>query len=63
MLTSKANSGVAAVSAAYSELFNDKAASKPNTYEVGPKPQICPWHTGAMSELCRNSSRAWMLER
>ena len=38
-------------------------ASRAKRYEFGPKPVICPLQTGAISDLCRNSSRAWILER
>jgi hypothetical protein len=39
------------------------AASMAKTYEFRPNPQIWPQQTGAMSDLCRNSSRAWTLDR
>src|SRR5207237_9402577 len=38
-------------------------ASKARMYEFKPKPRICPSQTDAINDLCRNSSRAWILER
>src|ERR1035437_348522 len=39
------------------------AASTARMYEFTPNPIIWPRQTGAMSDLCRNSSLAWTFER
>jgi hypothetical protein len=38
-------------------------ASRAKTYDRQPNPAICPQQTGAISDLCRNFSRAWMFDK